>query len=170
MVILSDDAGQFNLLHHALCWVHIERNLQKIHAYTQPQRDQLDQVRQAFWEVYQLLNTCKATPSEALKQKCLNAFEAFATGKPNGSRYKRAWIKSRPTKMKCWSYWKTHKCPFTITKVKGIFASLSKSGRSVVRPAVKTAEKQRAANSTSPVGISCLIGSPRRIKLSNCLH
>ena len=57
--------------------MHIERNLQKIHAYTQPQRDQLDQVLQAFWQVYQGLKAYKATPSEALKQKCLNAFEAL---------------------------------------------------------------------------------------------
>jgi len=31
MVVLSDDAGQFNILVHALCWIHVERNLQKIH-------------------------------------------------------------------------------------------------------------------------------------------
>ena len=77
MVILSDDAGQFNILHHALCWVHIERNLQKIHTYTQPQRDQLDQVLQAFWQVYQLLKAYQANPCKLLKQKCLKEFEAL---------------------------------------------------------------------------------------------
>ena len=77
MVILSDDAGQFNILHHALCWVHIERNLQKLPAYTQPQRDQLDQVLKAFWQVYQLLKAYQATPCKLLKQKCLKEFEAL---------------------------------------------------------------------------------------------
>ncbi|MEO1255391.1 MAG: transposase, partial [Bacteroidota bacterium] len=76
-VILSDDAGQFNILNHALCWIHVERNLQKIHTYTQAQRDQLDQVLNAFWQLYQLLKTYKTQPSEKLKQKCLKDFQAI---------------------------------------------------------------------------------------------
>lgn len=76
-VILSDDAGQFNILNHALCWIHIERNLQKIHTYTQEQRDQLDQVLNAFWELYQWLKIYKSQPSEKLKQKCLQDFESI---------------------------------------------------------------------------------------------
>ena len=28
--ILSDGAGQFNLLHHGLCWVHAERALRRL--------------------------------------------------------------------------------------------------------------------------------------------
>jgi hypothetical protein len=30
MVILSDDAGQFNVLIHALCWIHAERLINKL--------------------------------------------------------------------------------------------------------------------------------------------
>jgi hypothetical protein len=28
--VLSDDAGQFNIGHHALCWVHAERLVHKL--------------------------------------------------------------------------------------------------------------------------------------------
>lgn len=34
LVILSDDAGQFNILLHALCWVHAERTIHKIIPFT----------------------------------------------------------------------------------------------------------------------------------------
>jgi hypothetical protein len=30
LVIVSDDAGQFNILTHALCWIHAERTLAKL--------------------------------------------------------------------------------------------------------------------------------------------
>ena len=76
-VILSDDAGQFKVLKHALCWVHIERNLQKIHTYTTQQRNQLDQVLQAFWELYQLMKTYQGNPSQKLKQECLESFQSI---------------------------------------------------------------------------------------------
>ena len=33
-VLLSDDAGQFNVAHHALCWVHAERLVHKLDAFT----------------------------------------------------------------------------------------------------------------------------------------
>jgi len=33
-VILSDAAGQFNVGHHALCWVHAERLVHKLDAFT----------------------------------------------------------------------------------------------------------------------------------------
>ena len=38
LVILSDDAGQFNVLIHALCWVHAERTINKLIGFTDEQR------------------------------------------------------------------------------------------------------------------------------------
>ena len=34
LVILSDDAGQFNVLLHALCWIHANRAIDKIIPFT----------------------------------------------------------------------------------------------------------------------------------------
>ncbi|MEM6737079.1 MAG: hypothetical protein AAF620_13520 [Bacteroidota bacterium] len=50
MVLLSDDAGQFTILTHALCWIYVERNLQKIHTYTSAQRQTLDRGTHSFLE------------------------------------------------------------------------------------------------------------------------
>ncbi|MEM0942043.1 MAG: hypothetical protein AAGI25_19970, partial [Bacteroidota bacterium] len=63
MVLLSDDAGQFTILTHALCWIHVERTLQKIHTYTPSQRQTLDQLLTAFLETLSTTpNLLKTTP------------------------------------------------------------------------------------------------------------
>jgi len=33
-VIVSDDAGQFNIAQHELCWVHAERLVHRLDAFT----------------------------------------------------------------------------------------------------------------------------------------
>lgn len=77
MVILSDDAGQFNILIHALCWIHIERNLQKIHTYTPQQRKELEQVLKTFWELYQQLKTYCQSPNLKNKETIVKQFDAI---------------------------------------------------------------------------------------------
>ena len=56
-VIPSDDAGQFDVGHHALCWVHpcaekvAERLVHKLHAFTDHNR-QAQEVRGLVWGLY----------------------------------------------------------------------------------------------------------------------
>src|SRR4051812_22298428 len=45
-VIVSDDAGQFDVLTHALCWVHAERHLRRLVCATTEQRRLVDLQRQ----------------------------------------------------------------------------------------------------------------------------
>jgi len=44
-VILSDDAGQFNVGQHALCWVHAERLVHKLNTFTDQHRAAQTRVR-----------------------------------------------------------------------------------------------------------------------------
>src|SRR5947209_2379781 len=44
-VVVSDDAGQFNVGHHALCWVHAERLVHKLDTFTNQQRRAHQHVR-----------------------------------------------------------------------------------------------------------------------------
>jgi hypothetical protein len=44
-VVLSDDAGQFNVGHHALCWVHAERLVHKLDTFTDKHRAAQTRVR-----------------------------------------------------------------------------------------------------------------------------
>jgi len=48
-VIVSDDAGQFDVLTHALCWVHAERHLRRLVCATAEQRRLVDLQRQLVW-------------------------------------------------------------------------------------------------------------------------
>jgi hypothetical protein len=48
-VIVSDDAGQFDVLTHALCWVHAERHLRRVVCATAEQRRLVDLQRQLVW-------------------------------------------------------------------------------------------------------------------------
>lgn len=50
LAIVSDDAGQFNVLCHALCWIHAERVLAKLVGFNEDQRAALEQVRTTVWE------------------------------------------------------------------------------------------------------------------------
>ena len=45
-VVLSDDAGQFAIGQHALCWVHAERLVHELDAFTEPHRAAQQKVRQ----------------------------------------------------------------------------------------------------------------------------
>ena len=38
LVIISDDAGQFNVLLHGLCWIHAERTINKLVGFNDEQR------------------------------------------------------------------------------------------------------------------------------------
>jgi hypothetical protein len=49
-VVLSDDAGQFNVGQHALCWVHAERLVHKLDTFTDKHRAAQTKVRGLIWD------------------------------------------------------------------------------------------------------------------------
>ncbi len=75
LAIISDDAGQFNILEHALCWVHAERNIQKVHCYTKEQENWLEDKLNDFWQLYQNLKDYKIAPDECKKEALSNQFD-----------------------------------------------------------------------------------------------
>jgi hypothetical protein len=62
-VVVSDDAGQFRIAQHALCWVHAERHLQKLMPASPKQAQAVELVRQAIWCFYRGLKLWKQSPS-----------------------------------------------------------------------------------------------------------
>ncbi len=62
-VVLSDDAGQFNVGHHALCWVHAERLVHKLDAFTDMHRAAQTRVRSLIWDFYTSLKAYRLKPS-----------------------------------------------------------------------------------------------------------
>jgi hypothetical protein len=62
-VVLSDDAGQFNVGQHALCWVHAERLVHKLDAFTDRHRAAQTRVRSLIWDFYASLKTYRRRPN-----------------------------------------------------------------------------------------------------------
>lgn len=74
-VIISDDAGQFNIFRHALCWIHIERNITKLIGEDSKKAEAVESIRGQFWNLYQRLKRYKEKPSEQAKIRIEKQFD-----------------------------------------------------------------------------------------------
>ena len=63
-VVLSDDAGQFNVGRHALCWVHAERLVHKLNTFTDKHRAAQQRVRARIWDFYADLKIYQLHPGK----------------------------------------------------------------------------------------------------------
>jgi Transposase IS66 family len=72
--ILSDGAGQFNIMQHGLCWIHIERGLRKLEGNTELERENIIQMQGLLWEYYQELKQYQHQPST---ESSSNLWEKF---------------------------------------------------------------------------------------------
>ena len=80
LVIVSDEAGQFAVLLHALCWIHAERGINKLVGYNDAQRKALEGVRTQIWDFYAELKAYKEEPCEEKKRELEARFdEIFGT-------------------------------------------------------------------------------------------
>ncbi len=74
-VILSDDAGQFNVGDHALCWVHAERLVHKLEAFTEAGRKAKERVRSLIWWLYADLKSYRTAPDPRRKTQLKARFD-----------------------------------------------------------------------------------------------
>jgi len=81
MVILSDDAGQFNVFQHALCWIHAERVITTLIPCNERQQKAIEWARNEIWEIYHGLLAYKKAPCQALKTKITKRFNQFCNTK-----------------------------------------------------------------------------------------
>ena len=65
LAVLSDGAGQFDVLVHAACWLHAERPLARLIPYNEKHREAIEQVRQQIWELYTGLKAYRQAPRAA---------------------------------------------------------------------------------------------------------
>src|SRR3954465_5671226 len=62
-VIVSDGAGQFDVLRHGLCWIHAERLIHRLVTVTEEQRAAVALVRHLIWWFYRDLKLYRTDPS-----------------------------------------------------------------------------------------------------------
>ena len=75
IVIISDDAGQFNVFLHGLCWVHAERLIGKIVPYTEQAAEDLKNIRSRIWVFYDQLKEYKQQHSPEYKKQLEAEFD-----------------------------------------------------------------------------------------------
>lgn len=79
LVIVSDDAGQFDVLVHALCWVHAERLVHKLIPLNAMHREDIARVRTQIWELYRDLKAYQRQPDDAQRDALGQRFDAIFT-------------------------------------------------------------------------------------------
>lgn len=77
MGIMSDAAGQFNILIHVLCWIHEERHYRKFISLTDDEKILIDGIRDAIWNLYEQLKEYKVTPNQDLRTRIEEEFDGL---------------------------------------------------------------------------------------------
>ena len=75
MVVVSDDAGQFDVGRHALCWVHAERLVHKLDTFTDLHRAAQKHMRALIWRFYHDLKAYRAKPTARRRSELRARFD-----------------------------------------------------------------------------------------------
>ena len=101
-VVLSDDAGQFNVGRHALCWVHAERLVHKLDTFTDKHR--AAQTAGSRPDLG-LLRRPQGLPAQTQPapgcSRCAPGSTASSSAAPASSRWTACWRGCMPTKLSC---------------------------------------------------------------------
>lgn len=73
--IVSDDAAQFNVFAHALCWIHTERGINKLIPLNDSHHKAISWVREQIWDLYADLKAYKEAPQEEQKAEIEARFD-----------------------------------------------------------------------------------------------
>jgi Transposase IS66 family len=74
-VVVSDDAGQFDVGQHALCWIHAERLVHKLETFTDQQRAAQQHVRGLIWWFYADLKAYRVDPTPRRRSELRARFD-----------------------------------------------------------------------------------------------
>ena len=77
LVIVSDDAGQFDVLLHALCWIHAERSMLKLIPINDEQREALEGARSRLWDLYRCLKIYQQAPEKKMMAELEQRFDVI---------------------------------------------------------------------------------------------
>jgi hypothetical protein len=77
LAIVSDGAGQFDILEHGLCWVHTERLVHKLIPSNAAQRCEQERLRGEIWAYYADLKAYRAAPAPEKTEALTARFESL---------------------------------------------------------------------------------------------
>ena len=97
-VIVSDDAGQFNVGRHALCWVHAERLIHKLVGFNQRQRQAIERIRARVWRFYKALKAYCRDPTPRRKAALDKRFDRLFSTRTGFATLDRLLMRLRANK------------------------------------------------------------------------
>jgi hypothetical protein len=100
-VVLSDDAGQFDIGQHALCWVHAERLVHKLDTFTDLHRTAQQRMRKLIWNFYADLKVYRTNPGKSRRLALRARFDRISVVEPASSHWIACWRGCGPTRPNC---------------------------------------------------------------------
>ena len=97
-VIVSDDAGQFNVGRHALCWVHAERLIHKLVGFNERQRQAIERIRARVWRFYKALKAYCRDPTPRRKAALDKRFDRLFSTRTGFATLDRLLMRLRANK------------------------------------------------------------------------
>ena len=85
LVVISDDAGQYHVLKHGLCWIHAERTINKIIPFSDEAEKDLEVIKERIWHLYTGLKRYKKRPTAKKKKQLESEFDALFTTKTHSA-------------------------------------------------------------------------------------
>jgi Transposase IS66 family len=98
LVVVSDDAGQFDFLLHGLCWIHAERTINKLVGFNEEQRRVLQGIRKQIWDFYSQLKAYRDNPDRLTKEKLARRFDEIFSSRTCYARLNQALGRIRKNK------------------------------------------------------------------------
>ena len=149
-VIVSDDAGQFALGEHALCWVHAERLVHKLETFTDQQRATQAYIRDLIWWFYADLKAYRREPNRRRRAELRPASTASSGAAPASSCSTACSSACTPTKQNCCRCSTTRRSRCTPTARRTTSAPRSPGARSAAAPAATWAATAATPSSAWP--------------------
>jgi hypothetical protein len=81
LAIISDDAGQFKIFRHGLCWIHSERLIHTLLPLNEDHREDIAMIRGQLWELYGDLKIYKHGPNRKARRALEKRFDALFSQK-----------------------------------------------------------------------------------------
>jgi hypothetical protein len=144
-VIISDDAGQFDVFQHALCWIHAERHLRRIVCVTDEQHRQVALQRQLVWWFYADLKLYKDDPTAVRRTALRQRFDRIFTRVTGFAELDEPGPMQTRTSCCLCSTGQTSRC--TPTDRRTTSAASSPNAGSPVRPARQPASRRATPSS-----------------------
>ena len=149
-VVVSDDAGQFHVGRHALCWVHAERLVHKLVPANDKQRNTVAVAKRMIWWFYGRLKEYKLAPNPQRAALLRAQFDRIFRRRTGYATLDSLFKRLHRNKDDCCASSSGRTFPSTPTPQKTTSAPSSPSEKSPAEPSAKKAATPATSCSASP--------------------